>query len=113
MGGRGRKAHRDVFNVLLQVLDDGRLTDGQGTLVDFRNTIIIMTSNIGSQYLIDAAAASGQQRKRRRVSSERPEADTDSEGGASVDLDDAKSMVMRDVRAHFRPELLNRLDDII
>lgn len=107
------KAHRDVFNVLLQVLDDGRLTDGQGTLVDFRNTIIIMTSNIGSQYLIEAAAE--QVIKRRKVT-HRPEADSDSEDNhASSDaaMEKAKQNVMRDVRAHFRPELLNRLDDII
>ncbi|GBG32819.1 Heat shock protein, putative [Hondaea fermentalgiana] len=114
------KAHRDVFNVLLQVLDDGRLTDGQGTLVDFRNTIIIMTSNIGSQYLIDAAAAA-QSSKRRRISQNRPESDGVVDDDAddvvsdegSMDLDNAKASVMREVRAHFRPELLNRLDDII
>jgi ATP-dependent Clp protease ATP-binding subunit ClpB len=81
------KAHGDVFNVLLQVLDDGRLTDGQGRTVDFTNTIIILTSNLGSQYL------------------------------ASLDEDDpvekVESQVMDVVRAHFRPEFLNRLDEVI
>ncbi|ODN68024.1 ATP-dependent chaperone ClpB [Methylobrevis pamukkalensis] len=81
------KAHPDVFNVLLQVLDDGRLTDGQGRTVDFKNTLIIMTSNLGSEYL----AAQG-------------ETDT---------VDAVRGDVMGIVRAHFRPEFLNRLDDII
>ena len=81
------KAHPDVFNVLLQVLDDGRLTDGQGRTVDFRNTIIVLTSNLGSEYL---AAL--------------PE-------GASAE--DARDQVMAVVRASFRPEFLNRLDEII
>ena len=78
------KAHPDVFNVLLQVLDDGRLTDGQGRTVDFRNTIIIMTSNLGSEFLSHAE-----------------------------DVDDARDNVMGAVRAHFRPEFLNRVDEII
>lgn len=81
------KAHTDVFNVLLQVLDDGRLTDGQGRTVDFRNTLIIMTSNLGSQYLVDQKE------------------------GEDVDLVEAQ--VMKEVRAHFRPEFLNRVDDVI
>ena len=81
------KAHGDVFNVLLQVLDDGRLTDGQGRVVDFSNTLIILTSNLGSQYLADLA---------------------DGEEVASVE-----PQVMDVVRAHFRPEFLNRLDEII
>ena len=81
------KAHPDVFNVLLQVLDDGRLTDGQGRTVDFRNTLIIMTSNMGSEYLASLA------RWRRRRE------------GASA--------VMEAVREHFRPEFLNRIDEII
>ena len=81
------KAHPDVFNVLLQVLDDGRLTDGQGRTVDFRNTLIIMTSNLGSDYLANLA---------------------DGE-----DVDAVRDQVMQVVRAHFRPEFLNRLDDII
>ena len=80
------KAHPDVFNVLLQVLDDGRLTDGQGRTVDFRNTILIMTSNLGSQYLADP------RRWTRPPSSE---------------------AVMRVVRQAFRPEFLNRLDEIV
>ena len=83
------KAHPDVFNVLLQVLDDGRITDSQGRTVDFKNTILIMTSNIGSQYLLDGINEDG---------SIRPE---------------AGNMVMNDLRAHFRPEFLNRLDEII
>lgn len=83
------KAHPDVFNVLLQVLDDGRITDSTGKTVDFKNTILIMTSNIGSQYLLDGIDDSG---------SIRPEAD---------------EAVMHDLRAHFRPEFLNRLDEII
>jgi len=81
------KAHSDVFNVLLQVLDDGRLTDGQGHVVDFSNTLIILTSNLGSQYL--ANLASGQSVK------------------------DVEPQVMDVVRGHFRPEFLNRLDEII
>jgi len=81
------KAHEDVFNVLLQVLDDGRLTDGQGRTVDFKNTIIVLTSNLGSEVL--AAQAEG-------------------EPAAMV-----QGQVMTAVRAHFRPEFLNRLDEII
>jgi ATP-dependent Clp protease ATP-binding subunit ClpB len=86
------KAHADVFNVLLQVLDDGRLTDGQGRTVDFRNTLIIMTSNLGSEFLAVNAA----------------------EGGADdIDVEAARPMVMEVVRRHFRPEFLNRIDEII
>ena len=83
------KAHPDVFNVLLQVLDDGRITDSTGKTVDFKNTIIIMTSNIGSQYLL---------------------AGIDEEGYIK---EDAQAMVMNDLRNHFRPEFLNRLDEMI
>ena len=83
------KAHPDVFNVLLQVLDDGRITDSQGRTVDFKNTILIMTSNIGSPYLLDGIDESGEIK---------PE---------------AEELVMNDLRAHFRPEFLNRLDEII
>jgi ATP-dependent Clp protease ATP-binding subunit ClpB len=83
------KAHADVFNTLLQVLDDGRLTDAQGRTVDFRNTVIIMTSNIGSQYLLDGVTADGEIK------------------------DDARAAVMGDLRRHFRPEFLNRVDDIV
>ena len=83
------KAHPDVFNVLLQVLDDGRITDSTGKTVDFKNTILIMTSNIGSQYLLDGIDENG---------SIKPE---------------AEAMVMQDLRAHFRPEFLNRLDETI
>jgi ATP-dependent Clp protease ATP-binding subunit ClpB len=81
------KAHPDVFNVLLQVLDDGRLTDGQGRTVDFRNTLIVMTSNLGAEYLV--AQADGE------------------------DSDKVRDLVMAEVRAHFRPEFLNRIDEII
>ncbi|MDD3277528.1 MAG: ATP-dependent chaperone ClpB [Lachnospiraceae bacterium] len=83
------KAHPDVFNVLLQVLDDGRVTDSQGRTVDFKNTILIMTSNIGSTYLLDGIDEDGNIRE------------------------DAKNMVMQDLRNHFRPEFLNRLDETI
>ena len=83
------KAHPDVFNVLLQVLDDGRITDSMGKTVDFKNTIIILTSNIGSQYLLDGIDADGMIR---------PE---------------AEAAVMHDLRAHFRPEFLNRLDETV
>ena len=79
------KAHSDVFNILLQVLDDGRLTDGQGRVVDFKNTIIVMTSNLGSTYLLEAHG----------------------------DSDAARNLVMSAVNAHFRPEFLNRLDEIV
>jgi len=81
------KAHPDVFNVLLQVLDDGRLTDGQGRTIDFKNTLVIMTSNLGSEHL--AALADGE------------------------DVEKARPGVMEQVRRHFRPEFLNRIDEII
>jgi len=81
------KAHPDVFNVLLQVLDDGRLTDGQGRAVDFRNTLIIMTSNLGAEYLVNQ--------------------------GEGHDSDEVRDEVMGVVRSHFRPEFLNRVDEII
>ena len=83
------KAHPDVFNVLLQVLDDGRITDSQGRTVDFKNTILIMTSNIGSPYLLDGIDENGNIKP------------------------DAQELVMNDLRGHFRPEFLNRLDEII
>ncbi|MCR4654026.1 MAG: ATP-dependent chaperone ClpB [Eubacterium sp.] len=83
------KAHPDVFNVLLQVLDDGRITDSQGRTVDFKNTILIMTSNIGSQYLLEGIGEDGEIN------------------------DSARELVMGDLRGHFRPEFLNRLDEII
>ena len=83
------KAHPDVFNVLLQVLDDGRITDSQGRTVDFKNTILIMTSNIGASYLLEGISEEGDIR---------PE---------------AENMVMQELRGHFRPEFLNRLDEII
>jgi ATP-dependent Clp protease ATP-binding subunit ClpB len=83
------KAHADVFNTLLQVLDDGRLTDAQGRTVDFRNTIVIMTSNIGSDYLLDGITSAGEIQ---------PE---------------AREHVMAQLRIRFRPEFLNRVDDIV
>ena len=83
------KAHPDVFNVLLQVLDDGRITDSQGRTVDFKNTILIMTSNIGSTYLLDGIDENGEIKE------------------------ESETLVINDLRAHFRPEFLNRLDEII
>lgn len=83
------KAHPDVFNTLLQVLDDGRITDAQGRLVDFRNTVIIMTSNIGSQHLLDGVTSSGEIKA------------------------EARDAVLAELRHHFRPEFLNRVDDIV
>jgi ATP-dependent Clp protease ATP-binding subunit ClpB len=83
------KAHPDVFNALLQILDDGRLTDAQGRTVNFRNTVIIMTSNIGSMHLVDGLTGSGEIRP------------------------DARDLVMGELRSHFRPEFLNRVDEIV
>jgi len=83
------KAHHDVFNVLLQILDDGRLTDAQGRTVDFKNTVIIMTSNIGSQFLLTGVTAEGEVRE------------------------EARESVLRELRSAFRPEFLNRVDDIV
>ncbi len=83
------KAHPDVFNVLLQILDDGRLTDSHGRTVDFRNTVIIMTSNIGSPHLLEGVTGDGQIRE------------------------DARNAVMRELRAQFRPEFLNRVDEVV
>ena len=81
------KAHPDVSNILLQVLDDGRITDSQGRLVNFTNTVVIMTSNIGSAYLL--------------------------QGQFESDEHAAEDLVMAELRRHFKPELLNRMDDII
>ena len=86
---RSRRRHPDVFNTLLQVLDDGRITDAQGRTVDFRNTVIIMTSNIGSHHLLDGVTPHGEIK---------PE---------------ARTAVMGELRHHFRPEFLNRIDDIV
>ncbi len=83
------KAHSDVFNVLLQILDDGRVTDSQGRTVDFKNTVIIMTSNIGSHHLLEGVTPTGEITER------------------------ARDQVMRELRSHFRPEFLNRVDDIV
>ncbi|HWR16930.1 MAG TPA: ATP-dependent chaperone ClpB [Terriglobales bacterium] len=92
------KAHPDVFNVLLQILDDGRLTDGKGRTVDFKNTVIIMTSNLGSQYMKAEAELSGT---------------WTSEKDAERRLEETRKQVMDAVHAHFKPEFLNRVDDII
>jgi ATP-dependent Clp protease ATP-binding subunit ClpB len=83
------KAHPDVFNTLLQLLDDGRLTDAQGRTVDFRNTVVVMTSNIGSPYLLTGVTPDGEIK------------------------DDARTAVMNELRAHFRPEFLNRVDELV
>jgi ATP-dependent Clp protease ATP-binding subunit ClpB len=83
------KAHPDVFNVLLQVLDDGRITDSHGRTVDFKNTVVIMTSNVGSHYLLEGVTSEG------------------------VIKEGAREMVMRELREGFRPEFLNRIDDIV
>jgi len=83
------KAHHDVFNVLLQILDDGRLTDSQGRTVDFKNTVVIMTSNIGSQYLVEGASETGEIAER------------------------VREAVLREMRQQFRPEFLNRVDDVV
>lgn len=83
------KAHNDVFNILLQILDDGRVTDSQGRTVNFKNTVIIMTSNIGSQYLLEGITSTGQI------------------------TEEARNSVLREMRVHFRPEFLNRVDDIV
>jgi len=83
------KAHTDVFNVLLQIMDDGRLTDSHGRTVDFKNTVIIMTSNLGSQFLLEGISPEGQLRE------------------------EVQDQVMKTVRAHFRPEFLNRIDEVV
>ncbi|MEY4699987.1 MAG: ATP-dependent chaperone ClpB, partial [Pseudomonadota bacterium] len=83
------KAHHDVFNVLLQILDDGRVTDSQGRTVDFKNTVIILTSNIGSHYLLEGITSSGEIKE------------------------SARESVMKELRGHFRPEFLNRIDEIV
>jgi ATP-dependent Clp protease ATP-binding subunit ClpB len=83
------KAHADVFNVMLQILDDGRLTDSKGRTVDFKNTVIIMTSNLGAQFLTEAA------------------------GKGEQEWEQAQEQVMATLRAHFRPEFLNRVDEVI
>jgi len=83
------KAHPEVFNVLLQILDDGRVTDAQGRTVDFKNTVIIMTSNIGSEYLLEGIADDG------------------------TINEDARDHVLNGLRSHFRPEFLNRVDDVV
>ena len=94
------KAHPDFFNILLQVLDDGRLTDNQGRTVDFRNTVIIMTSNLGAKYLQEDTAAMGFLAAKES-------------GDTKKDTESAKKEVLQAVKAHFRPEFLNRVDEMI
>ena len=94
------KAHPDFFNILLQVLDDGRLTDNQGRTVDFRNTVIIMTSNLGAKYLKEDTAAMGFLAAKES-------------GDTKKDMESAKKEVLQAVKAHFRPEFLNRVDEMI
>jgi ATP-dependent Clp protease ATP-binding subunit ClpB len=91
------KAHADVFNVLLQILDDGRVTDSQGRLVSFKNTILIMTSNIGSQFVLDGLLNAGEE----------------TEQQAKKSTGERKTKVMDAVRGHFRPEFINRVDEWI
>ena len=90
------KAHPDVFNMLLQILDDGRLTDSQGRTVDFKNTVIIMTSNVGARLITDKQKSLGFK-----------------DGNESTDAKDVKSLVLGELKNVFRPEFLNRVDDII
>lgn len=96
------KAHEDVWNILLQILDDGRITDSQGRTVDFKNTVIVMTSNIGAKALTNAGAKLGSDAGEK-------------EDGADADkaYEEAKEAVMGELRRTFRPEFLNRIDDII
>jgi ATP-dependent Clp protease ATP-binding subunit ClpB len=100
------KAHHDVFNIMLQILDDGRLTDSQGRTVDFKNSIIIMTSNIGSPLLLEAASSSPSSLAATKLPSEGR--------SSSGDIPESvKSAVLNELRSHFRPEFLNRVDDIV
>lgn len=98
------KAHPDFFNILLQVLDDGRLTDNQGRTVDFRNTVIIMTSNLGSKFLKEDSAAMGFLAAKNKEDAKKNEADTFAE---------AKKNTLAAVKQHFRPEFLNRIDEMV
>ena len=98
--GEVEKAHPDFFNILLQVLDDGRLTDNQGRTVDFRNTVIIMTSNLGAKYLKEDTAAMGFLAAKES-------------GDTKKDTESAKKEILQAVKAHFRPEFLNRVDEMI
>ncbi|MBR4954205.1 MAG: ATP-dependent Clp protease ATP-binding subunit, partial [Oscillospiraceae bacterium] len=93
------KAHEDVFNILLQIMDDGRLTDSQGRRVDFKNTIIVMTSNVGAQKITDGQKKLG--------------FDLSEKGDSEKEKSELRAMVMGDLKRTFRPEFLNRIDDII
>jgi ATP-dependent Clp protease ATP-binding subunit ClpB len=114
------KAHRDVFNVLLQVLDDGRLTDGHGRTVDFRNTIVVMTSNIGSQHIQQLTEASDARERKSRAEQAGRRADDGGghgdrgadDGGGMVDIE-IEMKVREELKHHFRPEFLNRIDETI
>jgi len=129
------KAHRDVTNIFLQLLDDGRLTDGQGTIVDFTNTVVIFTSNLGAQHLLNAARGEDDEYESSSSSKKRGVEIHEIDEDDSYDMDleerarkrikvaskeemhkrfvEAKKLVMKDVKSHFRPELLNRLDEIV
>ncbi len=109
------KAHRDVFNVLLQVLDDGRLTDGQGRTADFRNTIIAMTSNIGSQHIAALAHSEPRPQGRGGTGSEKGSGNREQGSTASSVAVDAEveALVMDELKRHFRPEFLNRIDEVV
>ena len=99
------KAHADFFNILLQVLDDGRLTDSQGRTVDFRNTVIIMTSNLGAKALYKNSTELGFLAPKK--------AESNAKDAKSIDFKEAKKSVMDAVKSHFRPEFLNRIDEMI
>ncbi len=110
------KAHPDVFNVLLQVLDDGRITDSQGRTVDFKNTIIIMTSNLGSAQLLEGIAEAAADENDSSIATQRTENSYENVKSVSDEIqisEETQAEVMSVVRAHFRPEFLNRLDEII
>jgi ATP-dependent Clp protease ATP-binding subunit ClpB len=116
------KAHADVFNVLLQILDDGRLTDSQGRTVDFRNTIIIMTSNIGSPLILDfmnnhpdfsLASTRGEDHGEGAIGKGRARGSRASSGGPPDDWSELEKQVLAELRRHFRPEFLNRVDDTV
>ncbi len=102
------KAHHDVFNVLLQVLDDGRLTDGQGRTVDFKNTIVIMTSNLGSPIIQESLESRLQAESGRGVAGKPPKG-----GTPNIISDELHDRIMSELKKHFRPEFLNRVDDVI
>jgi len=109
------KAHPDVFNILLQVFDDGRLTDSKGEVVNFDNTIIIMTSNLGSQFLVEAADTESRKKRRKGWAPHETESDEDERppAGQQLSMRQAKEQVFRELKRHFRPEFLNRIDELV